>query len=69
MKCGNPKITKSSNFVNWTTCSPFPLADEPYKYSDWPQAAFAVNDGLYIAMYNGDDQNAALWGVILWRER
>lgn len=69
VQCGNPKLTRSSNLVNWTTCSPFPLADEPYTHSDWPQIAFAANDGLYIAMYNGDDQNSAFWGVILWREK
>ena len=69
VQCGNPKITRSANLVNWTTCSPFPMANEPYTHSDWPQAAFAANDGLYIAMYNGDDQKVSLWGVILWRER
>ena len=69
VQCGNPKLSRSSNLVNWTTCSPYPLADEPYKLSDWPQVAFAANDGLYISMSNGDDQNAALWGIILWRER
>lgn len=67
--CGNPKLSRSSNLVNWTTCSPYPLADEPYRLADWPQLAFASNDGLYIAMNNGDDQNVPLWGIILWRER
>lgn len=69
VQCGNPKITRSSDLVNWTTCSPFPLANEPYNKSDWPQVKFAVNDGLYIAMSNGDDQSPNLWGIILWRER
>ena len=67
--CGNPKLTRSSDLVNWKTCSPFPAANEPYAKADWPQIAFASNDGLYIAMNNGDDQNPALWGIILWRER
>lgn len=69
VQCGSPKLTRSTNLVNWTTCSPFPMANEPYLRSDWPQIAFASNDGLYVAMYNGDDQSASLWGVILWRER
>ena len=59
VQCGNPKITRSTNLVNWTTCSPYPAANEPYTHSDWPQTAFASNDGLYIAMYNGDDQQPA----------
>lgn len=69
VQCGNPKLTRSANLVNWTTCSPYPAANEPYTFSDWPQVTFASNDGLYIAMYNGDDQSTGLWGVILWRER
>jgi hypothetical protein len=67
--CGNPKLSVSLDLVNWNTCSPYPSGNEPYAYSNWPQVAFAPNDGLYIAMNNGDDQNVPLWGVILWRQR
>jgi hypothetical protein len=69
VQCGNPKLTLSADLVNWTTCSPYPSGNEPYTRFDWPQIAFAPNDGLYVAMYNGDAQSANLWGVILWRER
>lgn len=67
--CGNPKLSRSSDLANWNTCSPYPSGNPPYAYASWPQVVFVPNDGLYIAMTNGDDQNVPVWGVILWRER
>ena len=68
VKCGTPKITTSTDLVNWFTCSPYKANPQPYRDTYWPQAAYAVNDKLYIAMTNYD-YSSPLYGVILWREQ
>jgi hypothetical protein len=67
VRCGDPKIALSLDLVNWTVCSPYGANPQPYRDAYWPQAAYAVNDKLYIAMTNYDD-SSPLYGVILWRE-
>ena len=68
VQCGVPKVARSSDLVNWTICSPYgPSPHPPYRDAFWPQAAFAANDKLYIAMTNYDD-SSSLYGIVLWRE-
>ena len=49
-QCGNPKLSRSDDFVHWTTCAAGPL-DVTAGYSVYPAAmaaAFGGNDRLYL---------------------
>lgn len=64
--CGNPKISRSSDFVNWTTCGPAPQY-QPNFYSAEGVGRFDANDRLMVAfpVQAGGDLT---YGLALWRE-
>lgn len=62
-QCGNPKLSRSDDFVHWTTCAAGPL-DVTADYSVYPAAlaaAFGGNDRLYLFWWDSD-------GIIMCRE-
>ncbi|QOY87009.1 fibronectin type III domain-containing protein [Paludibaculum fermentans] len=68
VQCGEPKLSRSDDLVNWSTCGPAPLGT-PNTSAAFPTVRFAGNDKLYVAFLNlayGDD--ALPRGVVLWRE-
>ncbi len=68
VKCGQPKIARSSDFVSWQTCGPAP-ADGPDIQAASPSIRFGANDRLWIAFQQTyDHSDLGNSGVYLWRE-
>ncbi len=62
-QCGNPKLSRSDDFVQWTTCAAGPL-DVTAGYSVYPAAmaaAFGGNDRLYLFWWDTG-------GIAMYRE-
>ena len=66
-KCGEPKWAQSADFKTWTTCSP-QGANPPAASANYPAAAYAVNDKIYLAFQNYGSSLDVPSGVILYRE-
>jgi len=65
--CGLPKLARSSDFEQWTTCSPD--TNKTLSITAWhPSIVFAGNDKLYLAFRNNDSDSKVGVGVVLWRE-
>lgn len=64
--CGNPKISRSSDFVNWATCGPAPQY-QPNFYSAEGVARFDLNDRL-MAVFPVHAGGDLTYGLALWRE-
>ncbi len=64
--CGNPKLARSSNLVNWTVCSA-PNTNSFNLYPDSIQLAFGGNDKLLLFWFNVGSSQADT-GVMLYRE-
>lgn len=67
--CGNPKLSRSTDLVHWTTCA---VADVSITgnfdvYPDSVQVAFGGNDKLYL-MWKEQYDNGSGTGVIMYRE-
>jgi hypothetical protein len=63
--CGVVKLSHTTDFVNWTTCSP---ADPALKFSAaWTQTRYAPNGKLYMVFTNILDGDLPK-GIVLWRE-
>lgn len=67
--CGNPKVARSSDLVNWTTCA---VADVSITqnfdtYPDSIQVGFGGNDKLYL-MWKETYDNGSGVGVLMYRE-
>ena len=67
--CGNPKLSRSTDLVHWTTCAIAPLSVTgdfgPYPGSI--QLAFGGNDKLYLLWWEQGDTQANT-GVLMYRE-
>lgn len=66
-KCGEPKWGQSADFKTWTTCSP-QGANPPQASSNYPSAAYASNDKIYLAFQNYGPEVDVPEGIILYRE-
>jgi uncharacterized protein (TIGR03437 family) len=70
MKCGFPKLSRSSDLTNWTTCGPG-NGVAPMNLNYYPSAAYASNGKLYLAFQvpnSSNNMDLAFPGVWLWRE-
>jgi uncharacterized protein (TIGR03437 family) len=67
MACGNPKLSRSSDLVNWTTCSA-PSAENFTLYPSSIQLAAGGNDKLYLLWFNEGGTSQADTGVFMYRE-
>ncbi len=69
VKCGQPKLMRSTDGAAWTTCAPDTKgllgAGDPMS----AVGAFAANDKLYIAVKTRQSAGALAPGIVLWRER
>ena len=68
-KCGNPKLSRSSDLTNFTTCSFAPLS-VTQNFSVYPgglQLAFGGNDKLYFLWLESSDTQANT-GILMYRE-
>jgi uncharacterized protein (TIGR03437 family) len=64
--CPSPKLARSSDLVNWTTCG---VANDLGNFGNFPgglNLAFQTNDKIYAMWWNQDVLAAS--GVILYRE-
>jgi uncharacterized protein (TIGR03437 family) len=66
MACGNPKLARSSDLVNWKTCSA-PNAEAFTIYPDSLQLAFGGNDRVYLLWFNTGSSQADT-GILMYRE-
>ena len=65
-QCGNPKVSRSSDLANFTTCS-FSTPDQGFSgYPGSIQDVFGGNDKLYVLWM--EDNDAANTGVMMYRE-
>lgn len=67
--CGNPKLSRSTDLVHWTTCAIAPLSVTG-DFGPFPgsiQLAFAGNDKLYLLWWEQGDTQANT-GVMMYRE-
>ncbi|MDQ6699963.1 MAG: hypothetical protein M3Z36_07240, partial [Acidobacteriota bacterium] len=65
-QCGDPLLSRSSDFLNWTTCTasgPNPPSVEAHD----ARVAFDAADRLYLAFQNAKNGDLPI-GVILWYE-
>jgi hypothetical protein len=63
--CGNPKISRTSDFVTWKTCDVVNDVKVTGNYDVYPrgvQVAFAANDKLYLMWPDQDD------AILMYRE-
>lgn len=70
-QCGNPKLARSNDLVQWKTCSPLGARKPKLKHADSGQIRYGGNGKLYAVMANrtADTGDApAPVGLILWRE-
>jgi uncharacterized protein (TIGR03437 family) len=68
-KCGNPKLSRSSNLTNFTTCSfgPLSVTQNFGVYPSGLQVAFGGNDKLYLLWMETSDTQANT-GILMYRE-
>jgi len=65
--CGLPKLVRSSDFAQWSSCSPD--TKKTLSITAWhPSIVFAENDKLYLAFRNNNTDSKIGVGVVLWRE-
>ena len=67
--CGNPKLSRSSDYMNWTTCAAadVSITGNFSVYPDSIAMTFGGNDRLFLMWKDtADDGNGV--GVFLWRE-
>jgi uncharacterized protein (TIGR03437 family) len=70
MKCGFPKLSRSSDLTTWTTCGPG-NGVAPLTANAYPSAAYSSNGKLYLAFQlptPSSNVDLAFPGVWLWRE-
>lgn len=63
-QCGQPKLSRSTDLINWTTCSPGGPSG-PQIDASFPAAAFAPDGSLYVAFQNLDATGIGT-GVVVW---
>lgn len=68
--CGNPKLARSSDLVNWTTCAAadVSITGNFQVYPDSIALAFGGNDKL-LMLWKDTANNGNGVGVFLWREQ
>ena len=67
--CGFPKLARSTDLTNWTTCAAASVATTG-NYNDIPfglALLYGGNDKLYLAWQEGNTNGTGV-GVLLWRE-
>jgi uncharacterized protein (TIGR03437 family) len=67
--CGNPKLSRSTDLVHWTTCAIAPV-NVTGDFGPFPgsiQLAFGGNDKLYLLWWEQGDTQANT-GVLMYRE-
>ncbi|MEP6779970.1 MAG: sialidase family protein [Gemmatimonadaceae bacterium] len=69
VKCGMPKLMRSTDGVKWTTCAPDTKGAPSTSDAVFPIGAFAGNDKLYIAFKVRQGAPSLAPGLALWRER
>lgn len=69
VKCGVPKLMRSADGVNWTTCAPETKGAPSTSQVTYPVVAFAGNDKLYLAFKARAEAPGLPPGLVLWRER
>jgi uncharacterized protein (TIGR03437 family) len=67
--CGNPKLSRSTDLVHWTTCAVADVATtgDFQVYPDAIQVAFGGNDKLYLLWKDTGDSGSGV-GLLLYRE-
>lgn len=63
-QCGQPKLSRSTGLINWTTCSPGG-GSGPQLDASFPDAMFAPDGSLYVAFQNTDATSIGT-GVVVW---
>jgi uncharacterized protein (TIGR03437 family) len=66
-QCSFPKISTSTNFASWTTCSPTTNGSTDFRAS-YPAIAYSGNDKLYFSATNYQEGGDVARGIVLWRE-
>ena len=66
VKCGQPKISRSNDFLTWTTCAPG-LLNQPSLAGGYPVVRFGANDKIWLSFQNQYKNDLAA-GVVVWRE-
>lgn len=67
VKCGEPKISRSSDVISWATCGAASL-DGPSIGSEFAVVQFGGNDKLWVSFQIGDDASDLPAGIVIWRE-
>lgn len=71
MKCGWPKLSRTTDWVSWTMCNPGNSPAPQVLDYGYPSVAYASNGKLYVAFQNAnqvDSHELPILGVMLWRE-
>lgn len=66
--CGYPRLSRSDDFLNWTTCGIAPLRSPDFA-AYFPVVRFGFNDKLWIAFKNDSTSGDLPTGVLVWREQ
>jgi hypothetical protein len=66
--CGYPKLSRSDDFVTFTTCGPALMNNPYFGTVDYPVVRFGGNDKLWLAFHNPDMYADIGTGLVLWRE-
>jgi uncharacterized protein (TIGR03437 family) len=69
VQCGFPKVSRSTDFVHWTTCAAT-SDDLPFNFGVYPgaiQIAYGGNDRLYLLWWE-DSDNPTGNGILMYRE-
>jgi hypothetical protein len=68
VKCGGPKLSRTTDFTTWTTCSPTMDATTRFNYQ-FPALAYTSDGKLVVAFYHTDDQDGWPRAILLYREQ
>ena len=66
--CGFPKLSRSDDFLTFTTCAPAMVDNPNFRPPDYPVLKFWGNDKLWLAFHNTDANGQLGTGLVLWRE-
>jgi hypothetical protein len=66
--CGYPKVSRSADFLTFSTCGPAPVNSPLFAPVDYPVVRFWGNDKLWVAFHISDPSSEIGNGLVLWRE-
>ena len=65
--CGQPKLSRSTDLVSWTTCGLATLGT-PNFTATYPVVLFGDNDKLWVSFQQTDNYDELPVGITVWRE-